>query len=313
MVNNISKSKLKISAVVVNYNSGSLLRECMEGLLQHLETGYDEIIVVDNQSTDGSLALIEAVPGVRIIRAKTNTGYGGGCNLGFEFIKGDILLFLNPDIKLISPVICVREEFEQNADCAVVAPGIIEQDNLCKSLRPLPTIINDALSELGINWANYRYQSRVAKEITKKSGYFHGYAQGSAFFVRRKAFTRVGKFDADFFLYYEEVELFKRFSDYGYRFIYDTRCTVSHSSGGSSGSLEWRKTAIRYNSKLKYFSKHSSKLGLIVHKILILTVLGLKLILYLPMLSICRVHFSKLRAYIYAIRLYIKGYTPWRY
>lgn len=311
MRDNFINRKLKVSAVVVNYNSGLYLKECIEGLRQHLETGFDEIIVIDNQSTDGSLALIETLPGVRVIRAQINTGYGGGCNFGFEHTSGDILLFMNPDVKLISPITCVRNTFMQDANCAVVAPGIIEQDNLCFSLRPLPTIISDALSELGINWANYSYQNSIVKEMTKESNYFQGYAQGSAIFVRREAFERVGKFDTDFFLYNEEVELFKRLADYGYRFIYDTRCMVRHGSGGSSGDLDWRKTAIRYNSKLKYFLKHSSYIGLIAHKILILVILFFKLILYLPAAIIYRGRFNKFKAYIYAIRLYLKGYTPW--
>ncbi|RJO61495.1 MAG: glycosyltransferase family 2 protein [Dehalococcoidia bacterium] len=318
MGHDLVNRKLKISAVVVNYNSGLHLRECIEGLLQNLEVEYslDEIVVVDNQSTDGSLALIESHPKVRVVRSHTNSGYGGGCNIGYEHTSGDILLFMNPDVTLISPVECVRAAFELDANCAVVAPGIIEQGSLCNSLRSLPTVLSDALSELGINqWADHRYhryQSNIAMNTTKDRNYFLGYAQGSAIFVRREAFVRAGKFDANFFLYYEEVDLYKRLADLGHRFIYDTRCKIRHASGGSSGSLEWRKTAIRYNSKLRYFSKHASKLWLIVHKILILIILFLKV--FLHSFSVCfrRDHVSKFRAYVYAIQLYVRGYTPWQ-
>jgi len=315
---NITKRKLKISAVIVNFNSGLYLKECIEGILQHLEVkdDGDEIIVVDNNSTDNSLASIESLSPIKIIPLKTNLGYGGGCNVGFDHSSGRILFFLNPDVKLISTVNYVLDLFEKNANCAIVAPGIIEQGHLCNSLRPFPSVLKDALGEfglslkqgsIGVSWETLRVENNQ-KEVQ-----FWGYTQGSAFFLRREVFEQAGKFDPGFFLYYEEVDLFKRIADREESFFYEPKCLVIHVSGGSSSGLEWRKTAIRYNSKKRYFTKHASKPWLIIHKILILLILFLKLLSYYPIgIILRRDRKNMFRAYLYAMLLYAGRSCHWK-
>lgn len=305
---------MRISAIVVNYNSGLHVLDCVEGLLQHLdsENTADEIIVVDNNSTDNSVDSIKSYPTVRIVQSSVNVGYAGGCNIGSEHTSGDILLFMNPDAVLTSPVTCIRDRFEQNDDCAIVAPGIIEQGDLYGLLRPFPSVLSDTLGELGLGYLLFREYCRGVTLSTKqKYDFFSGYAQGSAFFVRRDAFERIGRFDAGFFLYYEEVDFFKRMADHGFRFIYEPGCLVRHASGGSSDELDWKKTAIRYNSKFRYFSKHFTKVKLGVHRIATLAVLLLKISLYLPGVTMHLINQRKINAYIYALRLYIKGYMGW--
>lgn len=297
---------LRISAVVVNYNSGSQMRDCIESLLKYLEIEKgDEIVVVDNQSTDDSLAFIESFHSVKIIRSPVNAGYGTGCNIGSKHTNGEILLFVNPDVTLISSVVCVRDSFKQDANCALVAPGVIQRGCLRKLITSFPTILNEVPGGYRIAMAFHKLRSDTTPV------YFNGYPNGGVVFVRREAFERIGGFDEGFFLYYEEADLFKRLASSGYKFIYDTRCLAIHPGGGSSGSLGWRKSAIGYNSKLRYFTKHSSKAGLKVHKALTLLGLFPKFALFLINVAIRRVPLDEIYAYLYAIRLYVKGYIPW--
>src|SRR3990167_5655760 len=84
-----------ISTIIVNYNAGELLRDCVDALLNcPLEI---EIIVVDNASTDGSLDALHGMPRVQIIKNPANEGFAAACNRGMRAATAPFLLFLNPD------------------------------------------------------------------------------------------------------------------------------------------------------------------------------------------------------------------------
>ena len=94
----------KLSIIIVNYNSKEMLRDCLTSIQQHLSVDY-EVIVVDNDSTDNSIALcshFESLPQFKIIRAAENMGFAKGCNIGAAASRGEILHFLNPDTALQS-------------------------------------------------------------------------------------------------------------------------------------------------------------------------------------------------------------------
>lgn len=303
-----------ISAVIVNYNSGLYLLECVESLMYYLDVGdgADEIIIIDNNSSDDSLARIEPRPGISIVRSQVNLGYGGGCNMGFERSGGEIIFFMNSDVKLVTPAERIRAIFELDDGRAIIAPGIIEQGYLCNSVQPFPSVINDMLREFGL-LQDHRHEINSKSTKVKEQGYFSGYARGPAFFVSREAFRRVSGFDPGFFLFYEEADLFKRMQDLGLKFFYEPECMLEHAIGVSSTGLGWKKTAIRYNSKLRYFSKHTSKPGLLLHRLSILIILFLKLLIYAPSLSVRhrRLIPERINAYLYGIKLYARHHVPW--
>lgn len=304
--------KVGVSAIMVNYNSGAHLHAGIAGLHRHLslEDGLDEIIIVDNNSSDDSLVSIASVPGVRIVRSTINLGYGGGLNKGADCAQGDVLLFINPDATLTSAIEAVRSAFESEVNCAVVAPNVLENGHIPYPPRPRLTVLGDA-------WRDLAAESRLipptaADHQPGERIHFSGYSNGCAIFMRKSAFARVGRFDEDMFLYYEEADIFRRLSDVGYVFTYEPSCTVKHASGGSSSSLGWEKTAIRYNSKLKYFIKHSTILELIAHRAISLSILLVKLVVHSVHAVLHGRSPEKLNAYLYAGRLYLMGYVPWR-
>lgn len=304
---------MRISAIIVNYNSGPLLAECVSSLRENLMVDHsdDEIIVVDNDSSDKSVAAVECIETLKIIKSRVNSGYAAGCNVGASHAAGDIFLFLNPDTVLSTPADSVRAIFEQNGSIAAVAPVIVENGEPCNSLRPFPTVVSDALDEFGLRSAEKKWHE-FTKTALREKGFFRGYSQGSAFFVRREDFEQVIGFDEDYFLYYEELDLYKRLAAEGHEFHYDTGCVFWHASGGSSAALGWQKTAIRYNSKIRYFSKHLSGKKLAVHKTLFLTALPLKILSYLPLILFRRRTSEKINAYLYGFNLYLFGHKQRR-
>lgn len=304
---------MRISAIVVNYNGGRYIKNCVIALIRHLdlEKEYDEIIVVDNRSTDDSIDQIKDHEKVKCIILPVNLGYAGGCNMGAKHANGEILFFMNPDITLLTPVECIRDDFKNHRNCAIVAPQIFEQGLLCESLHAFPSIVRDCFEELGfVGKKRYKKQELSGMDHKPQPIRYNFYAQGSAFFVRKSMFEEVGGFDDTYFLYMEEVDLMKRLQEQGHVLLYEPRCQVEHVSGGSSGNLGWEKTAIRFNSKLRYFSKHTSKMHLLFHRFLMVLVLIIKIILYLPSI-IGEVERQKLKAYIYGMQLYLRRHRKW--
>ena len=89
-----------VDVVIVNWNAGHLLYECVESIIHYGGSSVSKIIVVDNNSSDDSLLLIKDLRQVDLIKVKKNSGFAKACNLGAGFCKSDFILFLNPDARI---------------------------------------------------------------------------------------------------------------------------------------------------------------------------------------------------------------------
>ena len=90
----------KVDVVIVNWNTGSFLFDCVKSLIDNGQDLTGKIIVVDNDSTDDSLANIETLKTITVIRNKENLGFARGCNIGANIADNDYILFLNPDARV---------------------------------------------------------------------------------------------------------------------------------------------------------------------------------------------------------------------
>src|SRR3979490_2219491 len=92
----------QLSIVIVNWNTRDLLRACLASIQRHPAASKFEVIVVDNNSSDGSAAMVKLeFPGVTLVDLPTNSGYARGNNHGFEQARGEYILTLNPDTELV--------------------------------------------------------------------------------------------------------------------------------------------------------------------------------------------------------------------
>ena len=91
---------MNIDIVIVNWNSGKLLYECVDSIITNGGYSVSKIIVVDNKSTDNSFELIKEFTSVKFIQAKKNLGFGRACNLGAKHSDSEFILFLNPDTRI---------------------------------------------------------------------------------------------------------------------------------------------------------------------------------------------------------------------
>jgi len=189
-----------VSVVVVNYNGGELLLECLSALYMNRDLA-PEIILVDNASTDGSVIdAQDRYPEVRVVANSTNEGYARGINAGVRSARGDFVAILNMDVVVeknwLSPLI----EFLRNEpNVGAVTPRIMldEQPDRINALGQ-----NIHVTGLGFNRKLGYPSDKADLKPVRVSG-----LQGGAFAMRTETFRRLGGMNESYFLYHEDVEL----------------------------------------------------------------------------------------------------------
>jgi GT2 family glycosyltransferase len=210
---------LQTSVIVVAYNSGDLLRDCVASI--YLTQPKVEVVVVDNASTDGAVESVQTeFPTARVVRSERNAGFGAGNNLGAAHAKGAFLVFLNPDTVVtdgwLEALVCPLVD---DSSVGLVTPKVLLRNN--------PEHINVAGLEVhlsGISMCRGLGSPRAAlDEVAEVAA-----ISGVTFAVRRDVFEAIGGFDEDFFLYMEDVDLSVRAWLAGYRCLYVPRAVVLH-------------------------------------------------------------------------------------
>jgi len=211
-----------VSVVLVNYRGAPDTITCLKAF-GDLDWPADrlELIVVDNDSGDGSAAAIRAaVPGAKVVEAGSNTGFAGGCNLGVAHSTGEYVGFVNndarPDAQWVTAAV---QAFEADADVACVASKVLDWDG------KLIDYVDGALTWFGMGYKREVERPdtgayEVAKDVL--------FGTGAAMFVRAEVFRAVGGFDERFFMFYEDVDLGWRLNLLGYRVRYVPTSVAFH-------------------------------------------------------------------------------------
>ncbi|MGD0287027.1 MAG: glycosyltransferase family 2 protein [Acidimicrobiales bacterium] len=232
----------EVAAVVVNYNAGSALSECVASLQRE---GVRAIVVVDNGSTDGSLEDLGAAnPDVRVLHTGRNLGYGGGVNYGAGQTTGELLLVCNPDLVLQPGALgAMADRLAQDPSLGLVGPALVTPvGDLQPSGRAFPTLRRSSFQAvLGVLLPKNPYSRRYRDANRAQAGTgIVDWVTGACFLVRREAFSAVGGFDDRYFMYVEEVDLCWRLARAGWRTGYESSACVLHLAGVSTAAVPYR-------------------------------------------------------------------------
>ncbi len=245
------------SAIIVNYNAGAHLTQCVNSLRAD---GVDDVVVVDNASADSSMeALIACDPATRIIRAGRNLGFGSAANLGVANSSSDYALILNPDI-VVEPgtVKYLVDALDRDAEVAVVGPRIADSDGtLYPSARRFPALVDAAgHAFFGLMWKDNPFTRRY-----RMLDWGHGDARrvdwvsGACFLARRAAFEELGGFDPAYFMYVEDVDLCWRAARRGWAVAYEPAGRVTHVQGVSTAGAPYRMILEHHRSTLRFYAR----------------------------------------------------------
>ncbi len=250
-----------VAAVVVSFNSAGYLPDCVRSLRAE---GIAEVVVVDNASSDRSVATVRtADPEVRIVETGGNLGFGSAANRGVATTLSPYVLIMNPDT-VVTPgtVKALCEALDADAGLAVVGPRMENPDgSLYPSVRRFPDMgVAFGHAFLGLVWPANPYTSRyrMLDSDHDRSAPAVDWVSGACFLVRRAAFDVVGGFDEGYFMYVEDVDLCWRLGRAGWRVGYEPAGRVVHEVGGSSRAVPYRMIAEHHRSLLRFVSKSTA-------------------------------------------------------
>lgn len=247
-------SSARVGAVVVNYNSGGALASCVASLRQG---GISDIVVVDNGSTDNSIAVLQGgdLP-TRLVRSPHNGGYGAGANLGARHDRRELLFICNPDLVIEPDTIdLLAGALDAHPGAAVAGPMLMELDgSVYPSGRSFPTL-GEALGHgfIGLFWRDNpwtrRYRLLGDDQHRPRDA---DWVSGASFLVRRDAFQAVGGFDEAYFMYVEDVDLCWRLHRAGWGVRYEPAARVTHEQGRSTSRSPYRMLVAHHRSILRF-------------------------------------------------------------
>jgi GT2 family glycosyltransferase len=247
---------IDISIIIVNYNVKEYIIDCIQSIIRWTpETIQYEIIVVDNNSQDGSVNALETkFPEITILKNKNNIGFTRAINQGANIANGAYLFLLNPDTLFLEDSMTALYSFlEHNHHVGIVGPKLISTDgNIQQSYWKYPTLISTILSIYHLDFLNKNKNSNHYD----KSNYFSVDAiSGGSFFLAKNLFNDLNGFNDNLF-WMEDIDFCKRASTLGHKIAYLPKTKLVHFIGKSS-EKNWVVTiSNRLLSKIKYFKLH---------------------------------------------------------
>ncbi len=216
---------MELSVVIVTYNSADVLEGCWRSVRSCLPEA--EVIVVDNASTDATPALCGRLGGVSLLVNDHNQGFGRACNRGARAARGSHVLFLNPDVRVTAVDQPALNALLSGARLGLVAPSIENGMSGGSTGEHWPReLLRQVIGPL-----RPRELPRARRFVLRSSPWW---PSGAALLVARSEFERVGGFDPRFFLYFEDLDLARRYHAAGLPVTRTAALTAAHSGGASS-------------------------------------------------------------------------------
>ncbi len=257
-----------LDVVIVNWNTGKYLEDCIKSILNQNINLIGNIIIVDNNSDDNSANNLQYLsPKIKIIFEKKNNGFARGCNIGSKFSKNKYLLFLNPDCQILENTLeNVVKFITKNENQNIGICGTKMVDNLGRtvaSVSRFPTLKNLLFKISGFDFL-FKKQGMLMRDFDhEKSGYVDQII-GAFFLIKRELFLKLDGFDEDFFLYMDEVDLSLRVKKLGYKSYYYADGKCFHEGGVSSKKNMVQRNINVLKSRIIYARKHFSKTDILV-------------------------------------------------
>lgn len=262
---------MKLSIIIVSWNVKDLLNNLLESIFKYTTDLDFEIIVVDNDSKDGTAEYLqqkfknEINKGIlRVIANHSNAGFSKGNNQGARQARGEYLLFMNPDMELQENSFekllnyLDRNTQVKACTCKLVYPN----GELQRSIKRFPTIVDQTIILLKLHHFLkniHSVKNYLALDFDYEKEQEVEQAMGAFILLKKELYREINGWDEDYWLLWEDVELCKRINQLGEKFKYLPITQIVHHESRSFaqiGSLEKQKKFNR--AMLIYFRKHNT-------------------------------------------------------
>lgn len=274
---------MDLSIIIVSWNTKNLLFNCLKSVFKYTDGLNFEVIVVDNNSSDGSQEMVKRdFPKAILISNKENRGYVRANNQGIKIAKGNYIMLLNSDTLIKGNEFLKMVNYLKNKpEIGVLGPRLLNEDNsLQPSGTPLPSLKNFFFTGLKIYrlwkknpfFEKFRDYSQI-KEV--------GVIPGSCFLTSREVINKVGMLDENIFAFWEDADFCKRVYDNGFKILYFPEAKITHLWGKSFKQVSDFTYSLGQKSQYYYFLKHKGKLQAFIIKTTYFLKESLKLIFFL--------------------------------
>lgn len=255
-----------VDIIIVNWNAGPLLRECLKSIADASQPDLvPRTVVVDNASTDKSLQSLDDVQLPHtIVRNERNRGFAAACNQGAKDSTANYLLFLNPDTRLSTGALAGPVAFmdrSEHGHIGILGIQLVDGNGrVLPTCARFPTPTRFFYAMLGLDRFLPRvfpphfmveWDHRDSREVDQVMGAF--------FLVRRSLFEALGGFDERFFVYFEEVDLSVRARAVGWRTFYLSDFQAYHRGGGATERIRPMRLFYLLRSRILYGYKHFNR------------------------------------------------------
>lgn len=249
-----------LSVIILTYNVRDLTHNCLQTVEEAVRASKYaiETIVVDNASTDDTVLVLQReFPDVRLIVNETNLGFARGNNVGLAAACGRYFLLLNSDTEVEPGAFDALIAFmDSHLDAGACGPMLLNADgSLQPSGRPLPSLwsVFTGMTKLYRLWkSDFYYQKGRDYTIPARVGE----VSGAAMLVRRDVYERLGGFDPNLFIYYEDIDWCKRIGEAGYSIYYVPAAKIKHLWQRITRVISEKAYRSSQNSLRYYFMKH---------------------------------------------------------
>jgi len=271
----VTSADCRVAVVIPTYNSERWIDDCLASVLSQAGV-YTEVVVVDNDSTDGTVELVRARwPSVRVLALDRNIGYGASVNSGAQALESGPILALNPDAALEPGcLVQLARALDRDPRVGVAAPRLIASDGTTQpSAHRFPTIPRLFAESLGLDrlpvighsldyhCRDYKYDRSRAVD----------WATGVALLIHREAWRRCDGFDARYFLYAEEIDLQYRMRQAGFAVVLDPEAIAVHHGGNQP--LDARRFLLAHDGLVRFLGAERRSRAVAVRMALTVTAL----------------------------------------
>jgi hypothetical protein len=258
---------MDLSIIFVNWNAVDYLRECITSIYENTKGISFEIIVVDNASPAGNVdTLKEHFPQITIIKSAENLGFAKANNLGFKHSSGSLVLFLNPDTKLVGSAInLLVDQMRARPDAGIVGARHVSPDLTVQttSIQKFPKILNQVLNieYLRLRWPHFRLWNIAALFSSSREPVQVEVIPGACMLLRREVFEQVGTFSEDYFIYAEDLDLNVKVARAGFKNYYVPEAKIIHYGGRSSTqqkASQWA-TVMKFRAMGQFYVKNHGR------------------------------------------------------
>lgn len=257
---------MDLSIIIVNWNSKDFLAEALNSVQATVHGISYEVLVIDSGSFDGCAEmLVQSYPWVRFIQSGSNLGFAKANNEAFRLSHGDVILFLNPDTKVLGNAITeLMRTLNSRPDAGLVGPKLLNGDGSVQEtcVRAFPTLVNQLLDSevLRRRFPNSTLWGKRALGTVDAMPKRVEALSGASLMASRKVFEQVGMFSTDYFMYSEDMDLCLKAARQGFNAYYVPSAVVVHYGGASSSQSPTSSfsAVMRLESQWRFFRKMHS-------------------------------------------------------